>query len=813
MFRNVFSGCVSDRSSQAEVFRSQKLKFGASLSSALKHGYLPGPLVDILVFIAKEGVATADVFRRPGNPNDTRRIVKRLTEGKQVIYSNYSFYTLASVVKKFLLKIPGGVFTPEGEEQLLQVLTLPQKMEQIEAVHSFIETLSPTHQQLVALLFGTWFRIVTYSEVNCMSVEALSRSVAGSMFHTCAEDPAKVEKASRIMQFLIDNFGVEGMFGRENIRFFAETTHTGIHIRELYRYSYHPDSQLIPPVRSDFIEVTRVGNAKAGDDDDEDDDDDDDEDGGLGHEREFSQSPEPSPGALRHHADLSHDPEHDLDQSEMINMSTLSAPEVSLVPSPEVSKRPKSLEDNLNEVRSHYQSRCLSRFNSVKRKQLERLRQRSDWFLSPTVRERNNSRKGKGEGSLSLFANSSSGHGTSQHHHRGNAGCGGGGAKNGGGGGGNGHNSNNSNNNNNPNGSSMVLQQKNSGTSVVTKASSEGAVLEAFSDGDSVFTDNTSRSESPASEPVWSHILKVHSRDIIHSDTIAELSLPEMSLCCGDAGGSGADISITSHDITLGADATTITTATASLASPLRTTAGDGVRVQGAHHHDDDCDQDAGVRGDDEGGDDGDDDDDDEDNTTPTGIQEEEDTLMAASLQDIHHTSSSAGEDSSTRSEELDKDSPAASQVEATTAAARIVEPLPKGTAESQQQKAQQLQEESGAPPTCPSALVEAGVDDGGKVGDEEVVTLGQQSTMTQMEEETEEAREVGSAGHEEARETSQQQQQQQQQQLHSPSEVDSQAVASPPTGQEEGGEEKKEEVVQCFLVERHYGQDTTADS
>lgn len=26
-----------------------------------------------------------------------------------------------------------------------------------------------------------------------MSVEALSRSVAGSMFHTCAEDPAKVE--------------------------------------------------------------------------------------------------------------------------------------------------------------------------------------------------------------------------------------------------------------------------------------------------------------------------------------------------------------------------------------------------------------------------------------------------------------------------------------------------------------------------------------------------------------------------------------------------------------------------------------------
>ena len=45
-------------------------------------------------------------------------------------------------------------------------------------------------------------------------------------------------------------------------------------------------------------------------------------------------------------------------------------------------KRPKSLEDNLIEVHLDYQSRCLSRFNSVKRKQLERMRQRSDWFLN-----------------------------------------------------------------------------------------------------------------------------------------------------------------------------------------------------------------------------------------------------------------------------------------------------------------------------------------------------------------------------------------------------------------------------------------------
>ena len=54
---------------------------------------------ELLVYVAREGLNTRDIFRRPGNPTDTRRVVKRLSEGKPVIFSNYSFYTLASVVK------------------------------------------------------------------------------------------------------------------------------------------------------------------------------------------------------------------------------------------------------------------------------------------------------------------------------------------------------------------------------------------------------------------------------------------------------------------------------------------------------------------------------------------------------------------------------------------------------------------------------------------------------------------------------------------------------------------------------------------
>lgn len=326
----------------------------------------------------------------------------------------------------------------------------------------------------------------------------------------------------------------------------------------------------------------------------------------------------------------------------------------------------------MNEVRSHYQSRCLSRFNSVKRKQLERLRQRSDWFLSPSVRERNNSRKGRaGEHPLFFSGSSSTSEGQGGYPHHdcddtdGNAEQPG---NNNGSGNGtqyhyhcnNGSSSNNNRNNHHHhhhNCNCKTLHQKNSGnptpSSIVTKASSEGAVLDVFSDGDSVFTDNTSRSESPASEPVWSHILKAHSRDIIHSDTLGHLTLPE--LCFHDEGSSGFDLSMEasreelnllppplSSDVLHHHDLHHCHATPHSSPSPSPIIAPHGYRSETE-----------------KGGEGAQNDDDDDDNTTPTGCQEEEEdvTLMASSLADINQQSTSE-DGSSTVNEDLDKDSP-----------------------------------------------------------------------------------------------------------------------------------------------------------
>ena len=44
-------------------------------------------------------------------------------------------YVNCFILQKFLLSIPGGVFSEVGEETLLKILTIGHKMEQYDAVH------------------------------------------------------------------------------------------------------------------------------------------------------------------------------------------------------------------------------------------------------------------------------------------------------------------------------------------------------------------------------------------------------------------------------------------------------------------------------------------------------------------------------------------------------------------------------------------------------------------------------------------------------------------------------------------------------
>ncbi|XP_074660594.1 uncharacterized protein LOC141913052 [Tubulanus polymorphus] len=251
--------CVSDHREQGPP---TKVRFGVPLCDSFREGAMPMPLKELLVIIARDGMSTNDLFRRPGNPTDMKKIMKKMEEGKPIIWTEYNFYTLANVVKKFLLRIPGGIFGRDVEDELLSTLDITDSTEQLETISNILVNLPSSVQNLAALLFGTWFRMIHHSEYNTMRVEAVAKSVAGSIFHSCTEDPSKVNRAAKLMEIMIENFGVTNMFGPKNVQYFATSTNTAIRSLEKFCYEYtYPPSDVVPPIsEEEFHESRRRSN-------------------------------------------------------------------------------------------------------------------------------------------------------------------------------------------------------------------------------------------------------------------------------------------------------------------------------------------------------------------------------------------------------------------------------------------------------------------------------------------------------------------------------------------------------------------------
>ncbi|KAH8863268.1 Rho GTPase-activating protein isoform 3 [Schistosoma japonicum] len=235
LFENIRK-CVSRRHGLSR--RVTRVLFNVKINESFKSQNVPSQIRDLLVYIAREGVAVTDLFRRPGNPQDMKKIISDLEAGRPIKWTDYNFYTLANIAKRYLLHIEGGILGPESEEKLLSTLDIPDDQARIEAMHSVIVSQSKPVQQLLALLFGIWFRMIYHTEVNAMSVEAVAKSVAGSVFPSCTTTPRKVERASKVMEYLITGFASADLFSRELIEYFTLETKTSISRVEKFKYEF-----------------------------------------------------------------------------------------------------------------------------------------------------------------------------------------------------------------------------------------------------------------------------------------------------------------------------------------------------------------------------------------------------------------------------------------------------------------------------------------------------------------------------------------------------------------------------------------------
>jgi RhoGAP domain len=104
--------------------RLEKVKFGVPLDEVCKNvpHCLPGPLLVLILRLNKEAPMRKDIFRAPGNQGAMKKLIHFLQQGRLVNVDNYSVYTIASVLKKFLRKIPGDYHTEKGVGQLPNIV-------------------------------------------------------------------------------------------------------------------------------------------------------------------------------------------------------------------------------------------------------------------------------------------------------------------------------------------------------------------------------------------------------------------------------------------------------------------------------------------------------------------------------------------------------------------------------------------------------------------------------------------------------------------------------------------------------------------
>lgn len=114
--------------------RLEKVKFGVTLDEVCKPD-IPGPLLVLILKLNKEAPLRKDVFRAPGHQGAMKKLIHFLQAGRLVNVDNFSVYTIASVLKKFLRKIPGGIYGRDAEMELFKIIELEDQLEQQTRIH------------------------------------------------------------------------------------------------------------------------------------------------------------------------------------------------------------------------------------------------------------------------------------------------------------------------------------------------------------------------------------------------------------------------------------------------------------------------------------------------------------------------------------------------------------------------------------------------------------------------------------------------------------------------------------------------------
>lgn len=210
----------------------EKVRFGTRIEDAFPKE-IPATLLVLLLKVNKEGPAKKDIWRAPGNHAQIRTLARHMRDGTLVNISHFDEKTVASVIKLFLSKIPGGIFGHENEKRLFESFPRANAEDQRQLFCRVVCSLCVPSQHLLVLLFGTFHMVSEAADVGSarMTPDALGISVAPSLFHSCIhmreakiEDVERSKVASEVISKVIQNFGHISLFPKPCYEFYARMT-------------------------------------------------------------------------------------------------------------------------------------------------------------------------------------------------------------------------------------------------------------------------------------------------------------------------------------------------------------------------------------------------------------------------------------------------------------------------------------------------------------------------------------------------------------------------------------------------------------
>lgn len=93
----------------------------------------------LILKLNKEAPYRKDVFRAPGHQGAMKKLIHFLQTGRLVNMDNFSVYTIASVLKKFLRKVPGGIFGRHIEQKFFEIFEQePEEQAQRDEIYRYV---------------------------------------------------------------------------------------------------------------------------------------------------------------------------------------------------------------------------------------------------------------------------------------------------------------------------------------------------------------------------------------------------------------------------------------------------------------------------------------------------------------------------------------------------------------------------------------------------------------------------------------------------------------------------------------------------